>query len=707
MALLLIIFTVLANIAIAVVVYNNNKKSISNKLLSALAINLAAWSVFTYIALQPNNEITRLFWVRFVMFITSPLGPLIYLLAKAFPQPQIQLKKTEVIALISLTSLSLLLALSPFMFVDLRNTADGMFSLTPGFGIIAYALNLFIFMGLGFIYLAKRLKRSTGLVRKQLMYFVFGVVLSFSLIAITNFIAVVIFATTQLTFIGPPLTLIMVLLISYAMLKHRLLEIRALVARVTAYSFLMLGILVIVIASTFFASQYLTSGYNLAIFSSTITILISLSFHSLRLLVDKLTNKIFFRQPYSSEKLINSLSDTVRSTLTLKTLTRNTLEALIETMHITKGAYIITQPHQNPVVIQQGYGEMLTVDVETLTQLSKACKNQLIAYEETQDSKTKELLRNIGAAIVIPLRVKSISHGVLMLGDKESGEIFSQQDLGVLEIFMPQISLALQNAKSFEEISRFNITLKDEVESATKSLKKANRNLRHLDKLKDEFVYIATHELKNPVTAMRGYLSLINEGLYGEVPKKLKDPLTQLNASNQQLVTLVNDLLQIARSEAKSITIHTETVDVCSIIEAVLGSLKPLADQKQIKLIHHCLTKQLLVRADPDKLREIFNNLVSNAIKYSEKGTISLYHLIEQGMVVTHVKDQGFGIADKDQKKLFSRFYRVEEQVAKGIPGTGLGLFIVKQLIEKMGGRIWFTSKPGSGTTFSFSLPQG
>jgi signal transduction histidine kinase len=302
----------------------------------------------------------------------------------------------------------------------------------------------------------------------------------------------------------------------------------------------------------------------------------------------------------------------------------------------------------------------------------------------------------IKTSMLLPIVVKDKSIGVLIFSLIKSVKEVGSAERDLIRGFSDIVGLAVQNASLYSQL-----------ESKSAELKKANRNLRHLDKLKDEFVYIATHELKNPVTAMRGYLSLINEGLYGEVPKKLKDPLTQLNASNQQLVTLVNDLLQIARSEAKSITIHTETVDVCSIIEAVLGSLKPLADQKKLKLTHHCLTKQLLVKADPDKLREIFNNLVSNAIKYSENGSISVYHIIEQGMVVTHVKDQGYGIAEKDQKKLFTRFYRVEEQVAKGIPGTGLGLFIVKQLIEKMGGRIWFTSKQGVGTTFSFSLPQG
>jgi signal transduction histidine kinase len=291
------------------------------------------------------------------------------------------------------------------------------------------------------------------------------------------------------------------------------------------------------------------------------------------------------------------------------------------------------------------------------------------------------------------------------LDEKASGEIYSQQDINVLEILMPQLSVAMENAKSYDEIKHFADTLKEEVDKATKDLKIANQHLRHLDKLKDEFVFIATHELKNPVTAMRGYLSMLKEGTFGDIPAKMKDPLQQLQASNQQLVELVNDLLQIARTEAKTLTITTTDVDICPLIDAILGNVKPLFEQKGLKVEHNCPVKQLIVRADETKLKEIINNLVSNAIKYSDKGTITVSHEVKEYQVITHVKDQGNGISQKDQEKLFTRFFRAEEQAAKGTPGTGLGLFIVKQLVVKMGGKIWFESTLGQGSTFSFSLP--
>jgi len=109
--------------------------------------------------------------------------------------------------------------------------------------------------------------------------------------------------------------------------------------------------------------------------------------------------------------------------------------------------------------------------------------------------------------------------------------------------------------------------------------------------------------------------------------------------------------------------------------------------------------------AEKERLREIISNLLSNAIKYSDKGNIEVSHEIENDLFVTHVKDEGVGISDKDQKMIFTRFFRVEEEAAKGIPGTGLGLFIIKELIQRMSGQIWFKSKSNAGSTFSFSLP--
>jgi signal transduction histidine kinase len=204
---------------------------------------------------------------------------------------------------------------------------------------------------------------------------------------------------------------------------------------------------------------------------------------------------------------------------------------------------------------------------------------------------------------------------------------------------------------------------------------------------------------------MKGYLSLIQEESYGKIPSKLKKPIDQIDSSNQQLINLLNNLLQIARAEAETLEIKTKPVTICDTIDTVIDDLKPQINSKKLTVNHTCPNPAIKVMADPDRLREILNNLISNAIKYSDKGDVEITHEIVHNTLVTHIKDQGVGISKKDQKQIFTRFFRAEEEAAKGIPGSGLGLFIVKQLLEKMGGKIEFESKLNQGSTFSIHLP--
>lgn len=302
-------------------------------------------------------------------------------------------------------------------------------------------------------------------------------------------------------------------------------------------------------------------------------------------------------------------------------------------------------------------------------------------------------LVGVKASLIYPIFSRNQAIGTLIFSMSKPKSRITSDEHDLIRSFSDIVGLAVQNASLYSQLEHANL-----------QLTQANRELKHLDKLKDEFVFIATHELKNPVTAMRGYLSMLKDGVYGPIPDKLRKATEQLNASNQQLVQLVNDLLQIARAEAKTITIKTEPTDLCQAINETIEALKPLADQKNLKLAHDCLGP-LKVMADESRLKEILNNLVSNAIKYSNQGTITISHNIDGSSVATHVADQGVGISAADQEKLFTRFFRSEEKAVRDVPGTGLGLFIVKQIVEKMNGKIWFVSKVGEGSTFSFALP--
>lgn len=699
--LLIVIISALGNLILGVSTLIKNPKSATNKLFLSLTFVLSLYVLFNHFAITQVLDHTTLFWIRMVMADALFIGWLFFLFMHTFPHNNVKLKPLWFIL-----SLIFTLALVPLTFSSLlfSGVQPNTYQPIPGPGMVLFMIQTTLFTGGGTIILIKKFLHAKGVEKIQLRLFLMGAIVMFSLIFLTNVIFVVILNISNFVSLLPIYILIFVGFINYAIIKHRFLDIGLLIFRAISFSLITLIIIVIYALALFSFIRLIPESLH-AIFNILLALILVYSYNPIKHAIESLTKNIFYKQSYSSSQLLEDLGKILRSTIALDTLTKLTLDKLTDTLHITYGAYYLSQKDKADFhVYTKGnhHQDFTSPEVETLIKVSG---NRLIVFEDLDESPPKMLLRDNQISVVIPLKVKTNNHGLLVLGEKASGEIYSQQDIDVLEIFLPQISVAIQNAKSVDEIRRFNLTLKEEVERATHDLRSANRNLKHLDKLKDEFVFIATHELKNPVTAMKGYLSMLQEGLFGPLPEKIKDPLDQLQISNQQLVDLVNDLLQIARSEAKTLTINCETVDIVPIIDTVIENLRPLANQKKLSLTHP-KTAQLLVKADPNRVKEIVNNLVSNAIKYSNSGAISITHTLDKHHITTSVKDQGVGIAKEDQKKLFTRFYRVEAEAAKGIPGTGLGLFIVKKLIEKMGGQIWYQSVKGEGSTFHFSLPR-
>ncbi|MBI4812690.1 sensor histidine kinase [Candidatus Falkowbacteria bacterium] len=253
---------------------------------------------------------------------------------------------------------------------------------------------------------------------------------------------------------------------------------------------------------------------------------------------------------------------------------------------------------------------------------------------------------------------------------------------------------------------RVKIKTGDELEDLGGAFNLLGEALKQVQTLRNEFVFIAAHELRAPVTVIKGYLSMIAGGAMGRVPARIEEALVPINKAGEGLGKLVDDLLQVARSEAGKIEIKVKPVDLVEETKSVLAELKILADEKFIETIYNPQNDLPNILADQGKLREILKNLVDNAIKYTlGKGTITVNHEIKDKMLITHVRDTGIGITKENQLKLFEKFSRIKAEGTESIPGTGLGLWIIKQLVEKMNGKIWVVSERDNGSTFSFSLP--
>ncbi|HSX48000.1 MAG TPA: HAMP domain-containing sensor histidine kinase [Candidatus Nanoarchaeia archaeon] len=231
------------------------------------------------------------------------------------------------------------------------------------------------------------------------------------------------------------------------------------------------------------------------------------------------------------------------------------------------------------------------------------------------------------------------------------------------------------------------------------------RKLKEVDQLKDDFIQIATHELKAPMSVIKGYVSLVIEGDSGKVDAEGRQTLQMVMDQTDRLNHLVVDLLNVSRLEQGRTVFELQAVSLTDMIRELVQQFNVKASSKGLKLEYKPAADTPKVRADIDRANEVFTNLIDNAIKYSQSGTVTITHSIDAKIVKTVVKDTGIGMSAAEREKLFSRFYRIRNDKTKDISGTGLGLWIIKQYVEKMGGRIYVESTEGVGSQFTVELP--
>ncbi len=234
--------------------------------------------------------------------------------------------------------------------------------------------------------------------------------------------------------------------------------------------------------------------------------------------------------------------------------------------------------------------------------------------------------------------------------------------------------------------------------------------LKEAERLKDEFIGIAAHELRNPLSVVKGFAQMLimqtQRGKGPELADWQMEAIHDIDQATSRLVELTEDLLDVTRLQAGRLELHIEATDLVALVQRAVKRLRVTTDHLKISV--HAAPEYIVIKADPRRIEQVVSNIINNAIKYSPDGgdiDISVHEDREARTVLLCVQDHGIGIPAHQQGRIFSRFMRADNAAAHNIGGTGLGLYLCRELVERHGGRIWFESTEGEGTTFYVSLP--
>ena len=395
---------------------------------------------------------------------------------------------------------------------------------------------------------------------------------------------------------------------------------------------------------------------------------------------------------------MNEIAETVSQSLDLHKILNNSLDKVLSLFDLEIGDIQLLRPdEQLHVIAQRGF------DFEMLQQIESwrmgegisgrvAREGEPIVIDDIGQNPRFRLTalepERIHSLACIPLKSKNKLIGIMNIITYD-GRRFQPQEIVLLCAIALQIGVAVDNSLLYLELDE------------------NNRRLMELDRLKDDFLATMTHELRTPLTSIMGFSHLLKNRLLGDLNEEQLECAGIIFSQSEAQLRLVNDLLDFAKIKAGKLTIAPQPMGAEEIIGMNLTIIQGLAHEKQIKLDQQVIHNLPMVFVDSQRLSQILLNLLSNAVKFtSEGGTVCVKAgLYSEEEVIISISDNGIGIEPKNFDLIFERFRQVESHATRQYQGTGLGLPIVRSLVELHGGRIWLESELGKGSTFHFTLP--
>lgn len=700
---------------VALVVLLSNPGNIRNRLFAIFNCSIIFWLLFLFIADTTKSETSALWSLRLALFFGAIVFLTFYYFTLVFPfQKNINIRKQ---ALLSLPLIVIaILSFTPYVVPSVSIQEHGAQPENTGY---IYAFSDFIsmvYLFAGIFALILKYKKSDKYQKLQIRFMLYGLVFAIVVNLFTGVILTLLKVKTDLILLGSVSLFIFSLFVAYSIVKHKFFDVKLIVARSLGYGLTIITIGFIygfvafsVVDKLFFKDEVLSTTQEVV--NTVLAIVLVFTFQPIQKFFNRITNKLFYRDAYDPQVFLDQLNQVLVSNIELDVLLRESAR-IVETN--LKSEFCLFDINATETTNTHIIGSINSTGSENAVHeiakvLSKSSEKTIVADDLEETDHRRLMLRKYNYAVVVRLSSKQGNGriGYLILGDKQSGNPYNSQDMRMIEIVANELVIAIQNSLRFEEIQTFNITLQAKVDEATKQLRKTNDKLKELDETKDEFISMASHQLRTPLTSMKGYVSMVLDGDSGRITAKQRQLLEQAFASSQRMVYLIADLLNVSRLRTGKFVIENKPTQLIDVVGSEMDQLILAAKAKNLDLIFKKPKDLPLLNLDETKIRQVIMNFIDNALYYTPAGGHITIELIDKASSVEfRVVDDGLGVPKPEQHHLFTKFYRAGNARKARPDGTGLGLFMAKKVIVAQGGAIVFSSQEGKGSTFGFTLPK-
>lgn len=668
------------------VLYKGPKKEI-NRVLSFISLLFALWGFVFFYAKFLEDLGAALFLIRLNFVFMTTAAYLFLHFVEIFPNNTIKENKHLIYFLIPVPFLYGII-FSPY-FISGIQIISGNYDLKRGVLYPLYGLTFLIYLAIAVVRFYNKFRKSDGVTRLQAKYVFMGFFTLVSGAGLTNLILPLIFSINTFVSYGPLFTLPFIALLSYSIIKYRMLDIAVFIKKSLVY-FVLVTFITTVYVLMFLLTQgvFSKAHISVSIFVSLLSaVLIAVTMDPLKDLIGRWTDKVFFKGKYDYYKVLKTLVQTLNSVVKVDELLVKVIDTITAAMRLDYTAIFILERNTDTFISNRTSKDGITwsgsiEQKDPLIAYISKKKNALV-FDELEYLVADKVLfaavrasfMRLKARVIIPIILKENLIGLLVLGDKRSDDIFTQEDLDLLEMIAHQISVVLENTNLYEQmLNTAKLALVGTMAAGM------------------------AHEIRNPLTSMKTFIQILPDNHTD------KEFIERFNIVVGEEINRLDRLTEELLSFAKPKPHKYEQVDVNTFVEKVIELFEMQTGKKKISIMKS-LGKVPKVYADEEQLTQVFMNMFLNSMQaLGEKKNITIETGVDMGenlqkLVCISINDTGMGIPDHLLDKIFDPFFTTKKE------GTGLGLAICLKIIQEHNGFFKVKSKVNEGTSFKIFLP--